>query len=79
MFRIPDFHKVEMTFEEAKKTISFNGDLLTGMEQLSDHWDQYATGKLDHLYEDDAHFFEHWESEVNAYNVVYATMQPLFV
>ena len=49
------------------------------MEQLSDHWDQYATGKLDHLYEDDAHFFEHWESEVNAYNVVYATMQPLFV
>ena len=78
MFRIPSFYKMEMTFEQAKATISFAGDLLKGMEDLSDHWDKYATGKLDHLYKDDDEFFEHWQYEVNAYNKVFSTFQPLF-
>ena len=77
MFRIPDFYKMpEMTFEDAKHV--FAGDLLKGMEQIQEHWDRYATGNADDMYEDDNDFFDYWQYEVNAYNVVYSTMKPLF-
>lgn len=77
MFRIPDFYKMpEMTFEAAKHV--FAGDLLKGMEQIQEHWDRYATGNADDMYEDDDDFFDTWQYEVNAYNVVYSTMKPLF-
>ena len=77
MFRIPDFYKMEMTYETAKAV--FNGDVLTGMERISEHWDRYASGQLDDMYEDDDAFFAMWEYEVNAANTVYAQMKPLFV
>jgi hypothetical protein len=79
MFNIPNFYEMpNMTFEEAKGIISINGDMLKGMEHINEHWDRYASGNASDMYEDDDDFFATWEYEVNAYNVVYATMKPLF-
>ena len=76
MFRIPTFYQQNMDFDTAKAV--FNGDLLKGMEMIQEHWDRYATGNSGDMYEDDDEFFATWEYEVNAYNVVYSTMKPLF-
>ena len=77
MFRIPEYYQMpEMTFQQAQAT--FGGDLLKGMEQVSEHWDRYARGECDELYQDDDDFYETWVYEVNAYNTVYSTMKPLF-
>ena len=77
MFRIPDFYQMpEMTFEEAKRV--FAGEILSGMEALDEHWARYCAGALNNMYEDDDEFYEHWHSEVNAYNVIYTAMKPLF-
>lgn len=79
MFNIPNFYEMpNMTFEEAKGIISINGDMLKGMEHINEHWDRYASGNAGDMYEDDDDFFDTWQYEVNAYNVVYAKMQPLF-
>ena len=79
MFRIPSFHQMpNMTFAEAEGILKINGSILTGMEHINEHWDRYANGKSDDMYEDDDDFFSTWYYEVNAYNVVYARMQPLF-
>lgn len=67
---------MNMDFDTAKSV--FNGDLLKGMEMIQEHWDRYATGKSGDMYEDDDDFFDTWQYEVNAYNVVYSTMKPLF-
>lgn len=80
MFRIPDFYEMpEMTFDEAKallKRLTMRDDLLAGLEKMNVEWDNYLNHP--YMYEDDDAFFEHWQYEVNAYNVVYATMKPLF-
>ena len=76
MFNIPTFYQQNMDFDTAKAV--FNGDLLKGMEMIQEHWDRYATGNSCDMYEDDDEFFATWEYEVNAYNVVYSTMKPLF-
>ena len=76
MFRIPDFYKMPgMTIEEAQNV--FAGDMLKGMEQIQSHWDRYARGEMN-MYEDDDDFFDTWQYEVNAYNVIYTSMRPLF-
>lgn len=77
MFNIPTFYQQNMDFDTAKAV--FNGDLLKGMEMIQEHWDRYASGNAGDMYEDDDDFFATWEYEVNAYNVVYSTMKPLFV
>ena len=81
MFRIPSFYQMpNMTFEEATRILTFNDKgLLGGMEHINEHWDRYVAGESGDMYEDDDDFFSTWEYEVNAYNVVYAKMQPLFV
>lgn len=77
MFRIPDFYKMpEMTVEQAKWV--FQGELLRGMEALDNHWKRYCRGELNGVYEDDDDFFDTWQTEVNAYNIVYTQMAPLF-
>ena len=72
MFRIPSFYEM-MTSEEAKAV--FAGD--SWVWSISqEHWD-YATGNAGDMYEDDDASPDCWQYEVNAYNVVYAKMQPL--
>ena len=54
MFRIPSFHQMpNMTFAEAEGILKINGSILTGMEHINEHWDRYASGKSDDMYEDD--------------------------
>ena len=77
MFRIPNFHKMEMTFEEAKGVLTINDSLIEGMEHVDAMWEKHCSD--DTIYEDDDDFYEHWVYEVNAYNKVYETMKPLFV
>lgn len=76
MFRIPSFYEMpKMTFEEAKAV--FAGDMLKGMKQIDEQWERHCAG--DSMFDDDDDFFDTWQYEVNAYNVVYTTMKPLFV
>ena len=77
MFRIPDFHKMEMTFEEAKGVLTTNNSLIEGMEHVDAMWEKHCSDET--IYEDDDNFYEHWVYEVNAYNKVFETMKPLFV
>ena len=77
MFRIPEFHKMEMTFEEAKGVLTINNSLIEGMEHVDAMWEKHCSD--DTIYEDDDDFYEHWVYEVNAYNKVFETMKPLFV
>ena len=77
MFRIPNFHKMEMTFEEAKGILTINNSLIDGMEHVDAMWEQHCSDET--IYEDDDDFYEHWVYEVNAYNKVFETMKPLFV
>ena len=80
MFKIPSSNKMEMTFDQAKSTITnwVSGDLLKGMELMLATWNDFATGKLDDVFEDDYDFYDAYEYECNAYNVVYETFAPLF-
>ena len=77
MFRIPNFHKMEMTFEEAKGILTINNSLIDGMEHVDAMWEKHCSDET--IYEDDDDFYEHWVYEVNAYNKVFETMKPLFV
>lgn len=79
MFNIPSFNQMEMTFEEAKGILEIDGSILRGMEHVNEHWERYCAGEADAMYSTDEEFFDVWSHEVNAYNMVYTTMKPLFV
>ena len=79
MFAIPDFYVDTPSFEDAVRTVKFqgNGDLLAGMEAILERWNEYAAGNMDLFYQDDDDFYDYWCYEVNAYNVVFETMGAL--
>ena len=58
MFNIPNFHKMEMTFEEAKGVLTINDSLIDGMEHVDAMWEKHCAD--DTIYEDDDDFYEHW-------------------
>jgi hypothetical protein len=77
MFRIPPFNEIEnMSFDEAARIISnrAGGDLLEGMKSMDRLWSDYIASDD----QDDDEFFDTWEYEVNAYNVVFEGMSKLF-
>ena len=78
MFRIPNFNQIpEMTFEEAEKIIKRLGvksqTMLDGLEFMDDLWEEHCFNE-----DDDDEFYDNWIYEVNAFNVVFKKMQPLF-
>jgi len=76
MFRLPKEYTVEMSFEEATKTLqrlTSNGGLLEGLQYVDARWNEYQKG----FYYDD-HFYDNWQYEVSAFNIVYKEMAPLF-
>lgn len=78
MFAIPNFYVDTPTFENAVRTVKFqgNGNLLAGMEKIQARWDEYASGTVD-CFQDDDDFYDHWQYEVNAFNVVFESMGAL--
>jgi hypothetical protein len=67
----------EMNIIEATKVMRSygRGDLLEGMEALDRVWDEHASGS--DRFADDSDFYECYEAEVNAYNVVFSQMSQL--
>lgn len=80
MFRIPAAFKFEMSPEEASKVLSIYGlgDILEGMHALDRRWREHCTDTGAVRFESDSDFYEYYEAEVNAYNVVYAGMKKMF-
>lgn len=78
MFRIPAVFKFDLDFNEAKDIMKHHGrgDILAGMQAMDNVWDEHCSGSP--RFECDSDFYEEYEQEVNAYNVVFETMQPLF-
>ena len=76
MFRIPNYFQIDMTWDDAVRTIKGrgNGNLLDGMEAMNEAWNDHVNEMLD----DDSDFYEHWMYEVNAYNIVFEGMGKLF-
>ena len=75
MFRIPSFYKETVDFTSAWNTITNfgRGDALEGMNAMNRVWEEHCASG-----EEDDTFFDNYEYEANAYNVVFAKMQPLF-
>lgn len=77
MFRIPAFYKFEMTISDAAKVMTAygRGDLLEGMKAMDRVWDEHASGSP--RFDTDSDFYENYEAEVNAYNVISSEMRAL--
>ena len=88
MFRIPNYFQMDMTWDDAVRTIKGrgNGNLLDGMEAMNRVWERHVNdqnafyaGETDEMiYGDDDDFFEHWCYECTAYNIVFEGMGKLF-
>ena len=78
MFRIPSFYQNTVDFTSAWNTITNfgRGDALEGMNAMQRVWDEHASGS--DRFEDDDDFYEWYEAEVNAYNMVFENMGKLF-
>ena len=78
MFRIPSFYQETVDFTSAWNTIKNfgRGDALEGMNAMNRVWEEHASGS--DRFEEDDDFFEWYEAEVNAYNVVFSNMNKLF-
>jgi len=78
MFRIPSFYQNTVDFTSAWNTITNfgRGDALEGMNAMNRVWEEHASGS--DRFEEDDDFFEWYEAEVNAYNVVFENMGKLF-
>lgn len=82
MFRIPHFYEENFCFDDAVAIMKGHGrgDLLEGMQAMDRVWEEYlaSQGKETARFEDDDAFYENYCYEVNAYNVVFENMKPLF-
>jgi hypothetical protein len=78
MFRIQNFYENAVSFDEGVITMKNHGrgDLLEGLQAMDRCWEEHCAGSP--RFEDDDDFFEYYEYEVNAYNVVFQNMSKLF-
>ena len=78
MFRIPSFYQETVDFTSAWNTIKNfgRGDALEGMNAMTRVWEEHVSGS--DRFEEDDDFYEWYEAEVNAYNVVFKNMGKLF-
>ena len=75
MFRIPSFYKETVDFTTAWNTITNfgRGDALEGMNAMNRVWEEHCASG-----EEDDTFWDNYEYEANAYNVVFENMGKLF-
>jgi hypothetical protein len=78
MFRIPNFYENAVSFDDGVIAMKNHGrgDLLEGLQAMDRCWEEHCSGSP--RFEDDDDFFEYYEYEVNAYNVVFQNMSKLF-
>lgn len=81
MFNIPDIHRINLSFTDAEHIMSSQGEngvtIIDAMHNLIDEWNQHCDGA--DFFSDDDEFFEFFQYEANAFNVLYTEMQHLFV
>ena len=75
MFRIPSFYQDTVDFKTAWNTITNcgRGDALEGMNAMNRVWEEHCASE-----DDDDEFYDNYEYEANAYNVVFENMGKLF-
>ena len=81
MFRVPNYLATTMTVDEAAEIMTRHGrgDMLVGMEAMDHAWIEHVAsfGKETARFETDEDFYEAYEYEINAYNVVFEGMYGL--
>jgi hypothetical protein len=79
MFAIPDMYKMNMSFETAEHVMSSQGEngvtIIDAMENLCSEWNWHCNGA--DFFADDDEFFEFFQYEANAFNVLYTEMKHL--
>mgnify|MGYP000562349725 FL=1 len=77
MFNIPWQYQMDMDLDMAEAVLrGADTTVIDMMENVKSKWELHCS---DHdFFTDDDEFFEFWQYEVNAYNVMYEAMKPLF-
>lgn len=77
MFNIPWQYQMNMDLDMAEAVLrGANTTVIDTMENVKSKWELHCSGH--DFFIDDDEFFEFWQYEVNAYNVMYEAMKPLF-
>ena len=78
MFNIPKQHQMEMDLDLAERLLKGQSTtVIDMMEHVKSRWELHCSGH--DFFADDDEFFDCWKYEVNAYNVMYEAMKPLFI
>ena len=77
MFTIPKMYQMDMDLDMAEAVLrGAKTTVIDTMENVKSKWELHCSGH--DFFVDDDEFFEFWQYEVNAYNVMYEAMKPLF-
>lgn len=77
MFNIPWQYQMNMDLDMAEAVLrGAKTTVIDTMENVKSKWELHCSGH--DFFIDDDEFFEFWQYEVNAYNVMYEAMKPLF-
>ena len=77
MFNIPKMYQMDMDLDTAEAVLrGAKTTVIDMMENVNSKWELHCSGH--DFFVDDDEFFEFWQYEVNAYNVMYEAMKPLF-
>ncbi len=77
MFNIPWQYQMDMDLDMAEAVLrGADTTVIDMMENVKSKWELHCSGH--NFFTDDDEFFEFWQYEVNAYNVMYEAMKPLF-
>ena len=77
MITIPKIYQMNMDLDTAERVLrGAETTVIVMMENVKSKWELHCSGH--DFFVDDDEFFGFWEYEVNAYNVMYEAMKPLF-
>ena len=77
MFNIPWQYQMDMDLDMAEAVLrGAETTVIVMMENVKSKWELHCSGH--DFFADDDEFFEFWQYEVNACNVMYEAMKPLF-
>ena len=77
MFNIPWQYQMNMDLDTAEAVLrGAETTVIVMMENVKSKWELHCSGH--DFFADDDEFFDFWQYEVNACNVMYEAMKPLF-